>query len=125
MYATTTTLLAGTTVVANKIKIAYAETSKLRLWGEAQCAKDRTTTHDHSECLLCFGNVSNLCSRFSRQPRGFRPRGVQGILIVLFSFISMSKRSVHVCPTKGVRTYVSWEQEPMHSGVFGSRTILS
>ena len=51
--------------------------------------------------------------------------GVQGIIIVMYRCISMSKRSVHVCPTKGVRTYVSCEQEPMHSGAFGSRTILS
>ena len=76
-----------------------------------------------SACSV-LGRIQLVLSLQPTTPGVEAEGGVQGILIVMYSFISMSKRSVHACPTKGVRTYVSWEQESMHSGAFGSRTIL-
>ena len=44
---------------------------------ESNTLEDTTTT-----VITCFGDTSNLCSRFSRQPQGLRLRGVQRMLII-------------------------------------------
>ena len=59
----------------------------------------------------CFGIHPICASRISRQPRGFRLRGVQRMLIVMYSYI-MSKQSVHVWPTKGTHMHVLWVMSP-------------
>ena len=82
-----------------------------------------STTYDNSDRLICLGKYPTCALASSTNTSVVAEGGCKGY----HSYCTdthMSKRSVHArSRSKEARMHVSWEIEPMHSGVFCSRTI--